>query len=98
MNMEKLTQKALEAVRSAQSLAEENGNQQLTQVHLLQALLSAEDGLIPKLLSRMGADVSALLLQTKQKTDALPKVSGTGQIIFRPSFQRRLTLRKNRCL
>ena len=88
MNMEKLTQKALEAVRSAQSLAEENGNQQLTQVHLLQALLSAEDGLIPKLLSRMGADVSALLLQTKQKTDALPKVSGTGQIYLSPELSK----------
>ena len=62
MNAEKFTRKALEAVQDAQRIANENGNQRLEQVHLLQALLSAEEGLIPKLLSRMGTDNAALFL------------------------------------
>ena len=81
MNAEKFTRKALEAVQDAQRLATENGNQRLEQAHLLQALLSAEDGLIPKLLSRMGVSAPALLSETVKKTDAMPKVSGgNGQL------------------
>ena len=81
MNAEKFTRKALEAIQDAQRLATENGNQRLEQAHLLQALLSAEDGLIPKLLSRMGVSAPALLSETVKKTDAMPKVSGgNGQL------------------
>ncbi|MBQ9081248.1 MAG: ATP-dependent chaperone ClpB [Clostridia bacterium] len=87
MNAEKFTKKALSAMQSASRLAEENGNQRLEQLHLLRSLLSEEEGLIPKLLSRMGVDPSALLAQTEQKLRAIPKVSGgNGQIYLSPEL------------
>ena len=48
MNMNQFTQKSIEALRDTQSIALENGNQQIEQIHLLDALVSKEDGLIPK--------------------------------------------------
>ena len=54
MNFGNYTQKSLEAVQTAQSIARENANQQLEQVHLLIALLQQEGGLIPQLLQKMG--------------------------------------------
>ena len=47
MNMNQFTQKSLEAVQNAQTIAQEYGNQQIEQVHLLYALLEQENGLIP---------------------------------------------------
>lgn len=79
MNTEKMTQKALESIQSATRLAQENGNQQVEQLHLLSALLTAEEGLIPKLLTRMGADVSAMKTAIDEKVATMPKVSG-GQL------------------
>ena len=57
MNMNQFTQKSLEAVQSAQSIAQEYGNQQIEQAHLLLALLTAEGGLVPQLLGNMGITV-----------------------------------------
>ena len=54
MNAEKLTQKSAEAIRLAQTLAQEYGNPQIEQVHLLAALIADEAGLIPQLLTAMG--------------------------------------------
>ena len=51
MNAERLTQKSAEAIRSAQQIAQEYGNPQIEQVHLLWALLQDSEGLIPQLLS-----------------------------------------------
>ena len=91
MNAEKFTRKALEAVQDAQRIAGENGNQRLEQVHLLQALLSAEDGLIPKLLSRMGADPAALSRAAEQNINAMPKISGgNGQLYLSSELSRAL--------
>ena len=55
MNTQKLTQKSLEAIQSANGLAIENQNQQIEQVHLLSALLGQEGGLIPQLLPEVDA-------------------------------------------
>ena len=52
MNLQKFTQKSLEAIQNAQSNAVEYGNPQLDQQHLLLALLQQEDGLIPGLLQK----------------------------------------------
>ena len=91
MNAEKFTRKALEAVQDAQRIANENGNQRLEQVHLLQALLSAEEGLIPKLLSRMGTDNAAFLLAVEQNISTMPKVSGgNGQLYLSNELSRAL--------
>ena len=57
MNVEKLTQKSIEAVRNAQNTATENGNSQVEQIHLLYALISDENGLCSQLLRKMGVDL-----------------------------------------
>ncbi len=93
MNAEKFTKNALEAMQRAGRLAEENGNQRLEEVHLLTALLSADEGLIPKLLTRMGVDSAALLAQTEQKVATMPKVSGAnGQVYLSPELAKAVEL------
>ena len=60
MNPEIFTQKSLEAIRAASALASERGNPTLEPCHILSALLSAEGGLIPEIITNMGADVKRL--------------------------------------
>jgi ATP-dependent Clp protease ATP-binding subunit ClpB len=77
MNLQKYTQKSLEAVQSAQQTAMEYQNPQLEQQHLLYALLVQEDGLISQLLLKMGCNVNGLLGQVKQELSKLPHVTGS---------------------
>ena len=56
MNAQKMTQKSLEALQAAQSLAVEYENQALAPEHLFCALLNQQDGLIPQLFQKMGAE------------------------------------------
>ncbi len=79
MNSQNYTQKSLEAVQTAQSLATEYGNQQIEQSHLLLALLSAENGLVPQLLGNMGLTVPSFAAAVKAQVERLPKVSGPGR-------------------
>ena len=79
MNTEKLTQKSMEAIRSANSLAVEYGNQQIDQAHLFLALLSQQDGLIPQIIPQMGTDLQMLQTEAQRLVDQLPKVSGSGR-------------------
>ena len=51
MNMNQFTQKSIEALQDMQAIAMQNGNQQVEGVHLLSALVSKEDGLIPNLIT-----------------------------------------------
>lgn len=57
MNIQKFTQKSIEAVNDCEKLAYDYGNQEIEQEHLLVALLSQEDGLIPKLIDKMEINV-----------------------------------------
>ncbi len=79
MNTNKLTQKSMEVIQEAQSIAVSNSNQQIDQLHLLLALLSNEDGLIPELLVRMGIDASAVRDRAEKCVSQLPKVTGSGR-------------------
>ncbi len=79
MDLNKLTQKSLEAVQSAQTLAVENGNQQVQQCHLFLALLQQEDGLVGQLMDRMGVPADSLASALSGAVGALPKVSGTNR-------------------
>ncbi len=79
MNAQKYTQKSLEAIQGAQSLAIEHANQQIEQGHLLLALLRQEGGLIPQLLQKMGVTVESLEAAVAQEVDKLPKVTGAGR-------------------
>ena len=78
MNTEKFTQKSIEAINKAASLAKESGNQQITGLHLAAALLSDKEGLIRKLVESMGVSVPRLTAALNGAIDKLPKVSGAG--------------------
>ena len=79
MNINKFTQKSLEAVQNCEKLAYEYGNQQIEQEHLFYSLLTLDDSLILKLLTKMGISKELILGEAEQKLAALPKVSG-GQV------------------
>ncbi len=86
MNTEKYTQKSVEALTNAQSIARENSNQQLEQLHIFYALLSQNGGLIPSLIQNIGADVSSLLGDLQTQIGALPKVSGGDMYYSQSAF------------
>src|SRR6202142_87277 len=77
MDFNRLTEKAQEAVRAAQSIASRYGNQQMDVEHLLAALLEQADGLAPAILIKAGANVEGLHRRTIQDIERLPKVSGS---------------------
>ena len=76
MNLQKMTQKSIDALRVAQDTAVNYGNQELKDEHLFYALLTQEDGLIPSLMERLGANQRALVSETEGALAKLPKVSG----------------------
>ncbi|MCI9507016.1 MAG: ATP-dependent chaperone ClpB [Oscillospiraceae bacterium] len=78
MNFEKYTQNAQGAVSDCQTIAIENGQQQLEGEHLHLALLRQQEGLVPRLLTYMGLDVETLAGEVQREIDRLPKVSGSG--------------------
>ena len=79
MNLNQFTQKSLEAVQTAQSLAQTYGNQQIEQPHMMLALLQQENGLVPQLLTGMGITVPSFTAAVKAEVEKLPKVSGGGR-------------------
>ena len=79
LNTNNLTQKSMEAISTAQSIAVSYQNMNIEQQHILLALLQAEDGLIPQLIKKMGADASQLTRLTEQSTAGIPKVTGSGR-------------------
>lgn len=79
MNAEKLTQKSMDAVRKAQSIAVMHSNQIIEPIHLLAGLLKQENGLIPQLLRKMNIDADIFESETDKKLDSLPKVTGSGR-------------------
>ena len=79
LNTNNLTQKSMEAISNAQSIAVSYQNMNIEQQHILLALLQAEDGLIPQLIKKMGADASQLTRLTEQSAAGIPKVTGSGR-------------------
>ena len=79
MNPNKYTQKTLEALQNAQQLAIEYQNQALEPEHLLAATASQQDGLIPQLLVKLGAEPGNFAAAAAQKVAALPHVTGAGR-------------------
>ena len=77
MNIDKLTQKSMEAIRDAQRIAGEFSNPQLEQAHLLLALLRQDGGLIPQLLQKMDMTPESLEAATLTEIKKLPQVSGS---------------------
>ena len=79
LNTNNLTQKSMEAISTAQSIAVSYQNMNIEQQHILLALLQAEDGLIPQLIKKMGADASQLTRLAEQSAAGIPKVTGSGR-------------------
>ncbi len=77
MNVNQFTQKSLEALQSAQSMAVAEHHQQLEQIHLLLALLRQDGGLIPQLLRRMDVTVESLDAAANAQLHKLPSVTGS---------------------
>ena len=93
MNAEKYTQKTLDAVKTAQSMAQENGNQYLTPEHLLYALVDQDGGLIASLFGKMRVDCDGLLSELDTLIRRLPKVSGgSGEVYASPETGKILNL------
>ena len=76
MNMNKLTQKSVEALQKAGGLAQSHGASQIEQEHLLSALVADGDGLIPQLLLKCGVDVKEFEKAVTERVNSLPQVSG----------------------
>ena len=79
MNTNQYTQKTLEALQAAQQLAVEYQHNQLEPEHLLHALASQEQGLIPQLLQKLNVDPGSFSAAVAEKLSALPRVSGSGR-------------------
>ena len=93
MNAEKYTQKALDAVKTAQNMAQENGNQYVTSEHLLYALLDQDGGLIGSLFGKMGVDCDSLLSEIDTLIRKLPRISGgSGEVYASPEVGKILNL------
>jgi len=91
MNMNKLTEKAQEAVQTAQRLAEEHRNTQLEPEHLLTALASQEDGVVPAVLDRLGVSPTTLLQQVRSVIDGMARASGDTQLYLSSATNRVFT-------
>ena len=79
MNTNQYTQKTLEALQAAQQLALEYQHNALEPEHLLHALASQEQGLIPQLLQKLNVDPGSFAAAVAEKLSALPRVSGSGR-------------------
>ncbi len=77
MNAQNFTQKSLEAIQTAQSMALENRNNYIMPEHLLYALVDQDGGLIPSLLSKMGVDCNTVLAELDTVISSFPKVGST---------------------
>jgi ATP-dependent Clp protease ATP-binding subunit ClpB len=82
MNIQKFTQKSIEAINNCQSLANEYGNQQMKQEHLLFSLLSIDESLISQLVTKMGIDAQQLKTRALNAVKVLPKVSGSSSQLY----------------
>lgn len=79
MDFQKWTEKSLSAIQNAQNIAQEFGNSQIEQEHLLYSLLTQENGLIPEIIKSLGVSLESVINETQAKIGKLSKVSG-GQI------------------
>ena len=95
MNINTFTQKSVEAVRLAQTIAQTRRNPQLEQLHLLSALLTQEGGLTPQLLKKMGVVVESLNAAVNQELGKLSVVSGEQQLYLAPALDESFTAAEN---
>ena len=88
MNAQKFTQKTMEALQTAQAMAQENRNNYIAPEHLLYALVDQDGGLIPSLLGKMGVDSNSLLAELDGAIAALPRVGSVSEVYLSPEANR----------
>ena len=81
MNINKFTQKSLQAVQDCERIAMDYGNQEIAQEHLLYALLTQDDSLIAKLMEKMGLDKNLIINRVEEAITKRPKVQGGRQYV-----------------
>ena len=91
MNAQNFTQKTLEAVQTAQAMAQENRNNYIMPEHLLYALVDQDGGLIPSLLGKMGVDCNLLLSELDAVISGFPKVGPGADVYLSPETNRIIT-------
>lgn len=79
MNVNKLTEKSIEAIQSAQDVSLSYQNNCVEQMHLLYAMLDDEGGLVPQLFTRMGIDANGLKTAALKFIEGMPRVTGSGR-------------------
>ena len=87
MNLNKLTEKAQEAIVAAQRLAEERHNTQLEPLHILSALVAQEGGVVPSVLEKLGLVPRTFLGQIDAAIAKLPRTSTAPQLVTSPEFR-----------
>lgn len=80
MDLNKFTQKSIEAVQCSQELAIKNGNPELKEIHIHSALINQEEGLIPRVLSYMGENINLIKNDLEKELNRLPRQSGGGTL------------------
>ena len=91
MNIQKFTQKSIEAINMIEKVASEFGNQEIEQEHLMYALVNQEDSLISRLLEKMGIQKQYFENALEQALNARPKVSGGSQPYIGQHLNKALT-------
>ena len=81
MNINKFTQKSLQAVQDCERIASDYGNQEIAQEHLLYALLTQDGSLIAKLMEKMGLDKNLIINRVEEAITKRPKVQGGRQYV-----------------
>lgn len=82
MDLNKFTQKSLDAVQESQNIAIKNGNPQLEEIHIHYSLIKQDEGLIPRVISYMGENSELIKNDIEREIDKLPKQSGGGGSIY----------------
>ena len=88
MDLNKFTQKSVQAIQDAQNTAIKLGNPEVTDVHLSYALLSDSDSIVAKTIQKLGADYKKVVSAFNQKIDSLPKNDSQSSVYPSTTFQR----------
>ncbi len=96
MNTNKLTQRSIEAIQTAHSLAVERNNTALEQAHLMHALVAQTDGLIPSIMKKLGADPQAVLAQLESLINGFAMASSPSEPYPTPALSAALAAAEKR--
>lgn len=95
MNYEKITQKSAECLQNAQRIALENGNQEITSLHILNALINDDEGIISQILSELKVNLDKLEKDITNEIANLPKIHPLNQAYFSSETEQMLNLTQN---